>query len=203
MKTIIKETNFQFIDKLKLREITRRIVIHHTATDYDVSAVSVHNWHINQGWSGIGYHYLIRTDGSIERGRNENTIGAHAGPEGNGDSIGIALVGNFEKVAPNINQIDALVTLIINIESRYGELSIVGHKDINNTACPGAKFPLIGVKNRVKEARYSMKEPWKLDIMSQAKTLGLITSDHDPDEPASKWFVLAVALNLLKMLARR
>lgn len=202
VKKIIKETNLKFANNLKLRNITRRIVLHHTATDNDVSAATVHSWHIKQGWSGIGYHYLIRTDGSIERGRNENTIGAHAGSEGNGDSIGIALAGNFEKIAPNINQIDALVKLIINIENRYGELSIVGHKDINNTACPGTKFPLTEVRNRVKEGRNPMKEPWKMDIMNQAKTWGLITSDHDPDEPASKWFVLAVALNLLKIFGK-
>ena len=63
-----KETNLRFTNNLKLRDKTRRIVLHHTATDYDVSAATVHTWHINQGWSGIGYHYLIRMDGTIERG---------------------------------------------------------------------------------------------------------------------------------------
>ncbi|NLB89536.1 MAG: N-acetylmuramoyl-L-alanine amidase [Syntrophomonadaceae bacterium] len=198
----MKETNLRFTNNLRLRNNTRRIVLHHTATDYDVSAATVHNWHINQGWSGIGYHYLIRLDGSIERGRTENTIGAHAGSEGNGDSIGIALVGNFEKTAPNANQIDALIKLIMDIESRYGVLSIVEHKDIVNTACPGRRFPLEEVIKRVEEARKKMVEPWKRDLMNQAKTLGLITSDHDPDEPATKWFVLAVAINLLKIVGR-
>lgn len=203
MKTIvIKETNLRFTNNLKLRDKTRRIVLHHTATDYDVSAATVHTWHINQGWSGIGYHYLIRMDGTIERGRNENTIGAHAGAEGNIDSIGIALVGNFEKTAPNAAQIDALVKLIIDIESRYGEMVLVEHKDIINTACPGQKFPLTEVKNRVKEARNNMVEPWKRDLMNQAKSLGLITSDHDPNETATKWFVLAVAINLLKIMGK-
>jgi len=34
--------------------------------------------------------------------------------------------------------------------------------------------------------------------MKKAKKLGLITDQHKPDDPAPKWFVLAVALNLLK-----
>ena len=41
-------------------------------------------------------------------------------------------------------------------------------------------------------------EQWKLDIIEDAKKFGLITGDHDPDEPAPKWFVLKVALNTLK-----
>lgn len=45
-----------------------------------------------------------------------------------------------------------------------------------------------------------MPEEWKTDIMNNALMEGLITTDHQPDEPVSKWFVLAVALNLLKRL---
>lgn len=43
-------------------------------------------------------------------------------------------------------------------------------------------------------------EQWKLDIVEKAKQAGLITSDHAAEEPATKWFVLAVALNLLKVV---
>lgn len=41
-------------------------------------------------------------------------------------------------------------------------------------------------------------ETWKKDIMDQAAAAGLITTEHNPDDSAPKWFVLAVALNLLK-----
>lgn len=41
-------------------------------------------------------------------------------------------------------------------------------------------------------------EQWKLGIIAEAKQAGLITTDHDPDETASKWFVLAIALTVLK-----
>ena len=45
-----------------------------------------------------------------------------------------------------------------------------------------------------------MPEQWKLDIIEKAKQLGLITQDHNPDEPASKWFVLQVSMNALNIV---
>ncbi len=43
-------------------------------------------------------------------------------------------------------------------------------------------------------------EPWKLEIMEKALDIGLITERHNPDDLAQKWFVLAVALNSLKIM---
>lgn len=206
---LVQETSLKFKEGLIPRNRTTRVIIHHTATDGDVSAQTVHGWHLNQGWAGIGYHYLIRQDGTIERGRPENVIGAHAGPEGNTDGIGIALAGNFEVEKPSEKQIESLVELIKDILKRYGDLQIIGHRDVMPTSCPGKLFPLEEVREMVKEenkAAHTSKpnrpEKWKLDIISEAKNKGLITSDHDPDEPASKWFVLAVALNLLKVVGK-
>lgn len=200
----IKETGLKFREGLKNRSRTTRVIIHHTATNGDVAAETVHGWHLKQGWAGIGYHYLIRQDGTIERGRPENTIGAHAGPEGNSDSIGIALAGNFEMAKPTEKQIEALVWLIRDLINRYGSLQVMGHRDVMATSCPGKLFPLEEVKRKVQEENKNIntntggKESWKLDIVKEAKDKGLITTDHDPDEIASKWFVLAVALNVLK-----
>lgn len=62
-------------------------------------------------------------------------------------------------------------------------------------------FPWDELKNKLKEREvHSMPEEWKAEIMEKALKEGLITTDHQPDEPASKWFVLTVALNLLKRL---
>jgi hypothetical protein len=44
----------------------------------DASAEQIHGWHLGNGWAGIGYHYVIRKDGTIERGRPEWAIGSHA-----------------------------------------------------------------------------------------------------------------------------
>ena len=53
------------------------IVLHHRAGSGDV--LSIHIQHQKQGWWGIGYHYYIRKDGSIWRGRDEHWVGSHAG----------------------------------------------------------------------------------------------------------------------------
>lgn len=193
---LIQETNLQF-SSLVNRTLTKRIVIHHSAST-DVSAATIHQWHLSKGWSGIGYHYVIRSSGSIERGRPEWARGAHA-PPANDDSIGICLAGNFDTSVPATAQMDALELLIKDIRKRYqSALPVLGHKDLMSTACPGSQFPWIDLETRLKEA--DSVESWKTDIINNAKKQGLITSDHNPDDTATKWFVLAVALNLLKII---
>lgn len=139
MAVQIIETNLRF-SNIRKRSQTNRIIIHHTASP-DVFAATIHQWHLNKKWSGIGYHYLIRANGSIERGRPENAIGAHAIPA-NGDGIGIVLTGNFEQDKPTSAQLDSLVKLVRDIQGRYGgKLKVLKHKDVDATACPGRNFP--------------------------------------------------------------
>lgn len=142
----------QFTSKLTIRRKTERIVIHHAASAGDIDAQTVHKWHLAHGWKGIGYNYLIRTSGIIEVGRPENTVGTHAGYIGNTTGIGICLAGNFMTHEPNPAQITALVELIRAIQSRYGRLLIQGHKELMQTACPGAMFPMARVKQLVATA---------------------------------------------------
>lgn len=144
----ITETNLKFTG-LKVRNSTKRAIIHHTASN-DVPAATIHTWHKNRGWSGIGYHFVIRADGAIERGRPEHTVGAHAGPEGNPDSIGVVLTGNFEAGKPTTKQIDSLVWLIgTYLAGKYGQLKVMGHKDVTATACPGRNFPWAELHKRL------------------------------------------------------
>ena len=90
----IKETNLRF-GELSKRTKTNMIVIHHTGqADIDASAADIHGWHQNQGWSGIGYHFVIRKDGTVERGRPVWAIGAHAQGD-NAHTVGILLSGDF------------------------------------------------------------------------------------------------------------
>lgn len=197
----ITETKLKFNGSLAKRKSTKRAIIHHSASP-DVSASTIHGWHLGQKWSGIGYHFVIRAGGAIERGRAEDTIGAHSGPAGNGDSIGIVLTGNFETGKPTTAQMDSLVWLITQyLGPKYGKLQVTGHKDVMPTACPGKNFPWDELNKRLEGL--SMAEPWKEKLMQEADKAGLIdlkVGKHKPDEPATKWFVLAVALNLLKVI---
>lgn len=127
---------------LEPRDVTDQIVIHHTGnpTDDDLSAEEIHESHKAQGWSGIGYHFVIRKDGTIERGRPMDTIGAHAYGE-NSHTIGIHVCGNFEIAEPTPEQIESCAILVGWLTEKYelevDENHVVGHRDLMPTACPG------------------------------------------------------------------
>lgn len=140
MSVDIVETNLEF-NSLSERSYTDMVVIHHTGcNDIDASAEQIHGWHIGQGWSGIGYHYVIRKDGTIERGRPEWAVGSHAYGE-NSHTIGIHLSGDFEQANPTDEQIEKCALLIADICERYGlpidREHIVGHGELMATDCPG------------------------------------------------------------------
>ena len=83
------------------REITT-VIAHWTATytNQDIGSEEVHQWHLDRGWSGNGYHYVIRRDGKLQRARPINRAGAHAGAgpgkhSFNPYTIGISMVGGY------------------------------------------------------------------------------------------------------------
>ncbi|SEI94223.1 N-acetylmuramoyl-L-alanine amidase [Propionispira arboris] len=137
----IKETYLKFASPLVDRSETNMIIIHHIGgTDRDVSAAEVHQWHLDNGWAGIGYHYIIRKNGTIERGRPQNVIGAHC-YHYNRTSIGINLVGDFEKSKPTEEQIQSALELTTFLCKTYNlsptNKTILGHRDLSSTLCPG------------------------------------------------------------------
>ena len=147
----ITETNLKFNGSLNKRKSTKRAIIHHSASP-DVPASTIHGWHLGQKWAGIGYHFVIRAGGAIERGRPEWAIGSHSGPAGNGDSIGIVLTGNFETGKPTAAQIDSLVWLLKEyLPAKYGQLAVLGHKDVMATACPGRNFSWAELRKRLED----------------------------------------------------
>ncbi|EKU70413.1 peptidoglycan recognition family protein [Selenomonas sp. F0473] len=137
----IRPTHLKF-GALENRFFTNSLVIHHIgSTNDDVSAETVHQWHLNNGWAGIGYHFLIRKDGTIEEGRPLGTVGAHVYGE-NRHTVGINIVGNFETAMPTEAQKTAAAHLIASLCTVYQfdpvwEQTIFGHRDLSATACPG------------------------------------------------------------------
>ena len=145
----IVEPSLKF-NNLARRNSTARIVIHHTGseTDTDASAAQIHNYHKNgNGWAGIGYHFVIRKDGTIERGRPEWAIGSHA-YKNNSDTIGIHLSGNFNLANPTDKQIESAAMLIANLTDKYNiptdRHHIIGHDECysgvgktSGAGCPG------------------------------------------------------------------
>lgn len=137
----IKKTYLNF-SSLDNRPKTDKIVIHHTGnpTDDNLSAIAIHSSHQAQGWSGIGYHYVVRKDGTVEEGRPHWTIGAHAYGD-NSHTLGIHVCGNFEIGQPTDAQIESLAMLISGLAYDYGlpinDQTVVAHRDLMPTACCG------------------------------------------------------------------
>lgn len=196
---------------LLTRASTRRVIIHHSASP-DVPAEVIHAWHLARGWSGIGYQFVIRADGSIEAGRPSDTVGAHAGPGVNHDSIGVCLTGDFTQYGPADRQLLALVRLVDHLEYTYGTmLEVLRHCDVAATACPGSYFPWPEHSWPLERARTNENStantsnaaaPWKESLVEEAVARRIITAPHHPDEPACKWFVLAAGLNIMKELEK-
>lgn len=144
----IIKSNFKF-KSLNKRLKTNYIIIHHRAGDGDVK--SIHQQHINQGWSGIGYHYYVRKDGSIYAGRPEYASGAHT-VDYNSVSVGICFEGNFDQeVKMSAAQVKAGQELIAYLKGKYPSAQIKKHRDFNATACPGKNFPFDEITNPKKE----------------------------------------------------
>lgn len=195
----IKQANLTFKRDHTKRAKTKRIAVHHSASGASTTIMDIQAWHHARDFYGIGYHYVIYANGDIYQGRPEWAIGAHA-IGGNNDSIGICLCGNFETGKPTPDQMTSLVMLIRDIWKRYPGIAVVKHSDIQATACPGKLFPWVDLINRLEGK--TVIEQWKLEIMAEAENKKLISSEHNPDDPATKWFVLAVALNLLKAVKK-
>lgn len=121
------------------------IVLHHTAWDKDTSADEIAAVHIKEhGWRSIGYHFLIKKDGTVYQCKNYDQVGTHVAGF-NTPSIGIVMNGNFENTVPTQAQIETCEALIRKILEDFGrQLTIIGHKEAPNAAtlCPGRNFPL-------------------------------------------------------------
>lgn len=135
----INEVTYKWNGALSKRRSTSRIILHHAAAS-KCSAQQIHSWHLTNGWVGIGYHFLVRKDGSVYRGRPEDTVGAHAG-NNNYDSIGVCFEGSFDREQMNETQKRAGAELVQYLKDKYGISKVQKHSDVNATGCPGTHFP--------------------------------------------------------------
>lgn len=118
------------------------IIVHCTATPEgrDISVGDITRWHIDRGFTTIGYHYVVLLDGTIERGRPEEQVGAHCKGH-NSRSIGIAYVGGCDKAmrpkdTRTTPQCVSLAHLLKKLKAKYPQATIYGHNELANKACP-------------------------------------------------------------------
>ena len=121
-----------------------KIIIHCSATQEgrDLDAAEINRWHLKRGWNGIGYHYVVLLDGTIEYGRSIYKQGAHVKGENEG-SIGICYVGGMSKDMKKAKdtrtqaQKDSLIKLMHELIYKYNkDMTIHGHNEYANKACP-------------------------------------------------------------------
>ena len=135
----INEVTYNWHGALTKRRATTRIILHHAAAS-KCTAQQIHSWHLANGWVGIGYHFFVRKDGSVYRGRPEDTLGAHAG-NNNYDSIGVCFEGSFDREEMPAAQKQAGMELVAYLKQKYGISTVQRHSDVNATGCPGTRFP--------------------------------------------------------------
>ena len=119
-----------------------KIIVHCSATPEgrDISADTIDKWHKERGWSGIGYHYVIKLDGSIEYGRDINKTGAHVKGQNKG-SIGICYIGGCDsamdaKDTRTPEQKESLLLLLKTLKKMHPVATIHGHNEFSSKACP-------------------------------------------------------------------
>lgn len=102
----------------------------------DIGAAEIRDWHNQRGWRDIGYHYVIRRNGTREDGRPVEQVGAHVKGH-NGDSIGVCLVGGATTADFHRAQWGALERLVLSLLAQHPEARVSGHNDwTDEKACP-------------------------------------------------------------------
>jgi N-acetylmuramoyl-L-alanine amidase len=127
-----------------MRTATDYIVIHCAATppSMDIGIDTIREWHKARGFRDVGYHYVIRRDGTRQKGRDLNEIGAHVTGH-NHHSVGVCLVGGMSSgmLLPENNFTEAQWTTLYltlkELHETYPKAVIVGHRDLDaSKACP-------------------------------------------------------------------
>ncbi|WP_243124848.1 N-acetylmuramoyl-L-alanine amidase [Clostridium cuniculi] len=142
----IIETNFKWNGSLSYTNKPKRIILHHAEASI-CTVQQIHSWHLGNGWTGIGYHFFVRKDGTIYRGRPENAIGAHVSGA-NTNTLGICAEGSYMTETMPVAQLNAIKWLIQYLDNKYGQLPIYGHREVGSSNCPGTNYPLGELKAR-------------------------------------------------------
>jgi N-acetyl-anhydromuramyl-L-alanine amidase AmpD len=157
------------------------IVVHHTGPvdlegnpyDADASARSINRYHREElGWSGIGYHFVIRKDGTIEVGRPLTKRGSHV--RGLNDcSFGIVLAGHGDLVPWTEPQRPSLINLTARLVREYSLQirDVIGHHEAytipgvpdTGKTCPGVLVSMGHVRKQLVDVLHPPPEPFTIE----------------------------------------
>ena len=161
-----------------------RYIVWHTAADprdngnQDTTAAEIRTWHLARGWSDIGYHFVIRKNGNVEKGKNESLPGSHVRGLNN-QSLGICFSGHGDMQPLTPEQIEAGIKLTIALMRKYDipVANVIGHREVNDLikagklseeykttkSCPGSKVNMQIIRAKI------MKEVFQAEKGGQQK----------------------------------
>ncbi len=132
-----------------------RVTVHHTQGKQPMNEAetaravkNIQHYHMvgraregKEAFDDIGYHFLLAGDGRVVEGRRAEYLGAHAGGS-NDDNIGVAMMGDFNKVQPTAAQLESLTRLVTYLSIKYKKDPntkgfLEAHNHYSNTDCPG------------------------------------------------------------------
>ena len=138
---MIDSSLINYIKKHSNSRTMDTIVIHCSATKEkkDYSIEDIKKWHLQRGFKDVGYHFVIKLDGTIEIGRPLDKIGAHVANHNN-NTIGVCYIGGVSQEGENTDtrtaaQKVALRKLLKDLSFKY-HASIHGHNEYSNKDCP-------------------------------------------------------------------
>lgn len=141
---------------------TENMIVHHSAgsnniSDFTQAVRDIYILHTEEnGWSDIGYNYLVAPDGVVyagrdpANGRQDEVMGAHFCGS-NSNTMGICILGNYETVEPTSVMLESL-EVVLSWKAFKDELNVLGsnahplnpnlgviagHRDGCSTLCPG------------------------------------------------------------------
>lgn len=140
---------------------------HHSVTnqtakndgDWKKECNTIANLHLGQGWGGVGYRFIICSDGTVAY-VGDLSHGGSAVADHNHEMFSACFVGDFTKELPTAYQVYSahlLAEWFLTKMPQYPNLNswdgIKGHKDFNSTACPGSAWP-IDLRSRITNSQY-------------------------------------------------
>ena len=118
-------------------------VIHHTATRGQTIR-SIADYHIQvKGWRGVAYHFAIGWDGTVYQLNGVDRKTNHA-KDNNTHTIGVALVGNYDRNEPSVAMLQSAAALVAYLRDAYHAERVLFHRDLKATDCPG-RFAVIAL----------------------------------------------------------
>jgi len=149
------------------------IIVHHSATPVNGRnypalwwATAFHKYTMRRFGAVCPYHFIVAPDGSVARGRRETATGRHTA-RFNRRSLGVCLVGHFDKETPTKWQMTSLRVLLLDLINAYGivEANILGHREANvlsfgvpKKTCPGRRVDMDELRREISTEHMMRRE---------------------------------------------